>query len=395
MSVDSFTTVTHQSWFGRLKDSVVGVLFGLALFVGSFFLLTWNEGRSVRTARALTELKGAVVSVESDRVDEKHEGQPVHLSGTASANQTLADEAFAVSVEAIKLRRSVEMFQWREEKRQETREKVGGGTETRTTYTYDQRWSSDLIDSRQFAKEEGHANPHSWRFQRMEQIADRVVLGAFTLSSGLVGQMNEYETLPIAEQLKIPESDRDRALVADQTVYLPNEATGAKPDPAHPVVGDLRIKWQVVKPAVVSVIAGQANSTLGAWQSTQAQGFGTQIERLQYGTLSAAAMVGQLEAENTMLTWLLRGGGYLMMAFGIGVILRPIAVFASFIPIFGSLTRGGILAFSLLIAMGLSLATIAVAWLAYRPWLAAGLIAGTVVSILLAIRFLRRPAGAP
>jgi hypothetical protein len=106
-------------------------------------------------------------------------------------------------------------------------------------------------------------------------------------------------------------------------------------------------------------------------------------------------MVGQLEAENTMLTWLLRGGGYLMMAFGIGVILRPIAVFASFIPIFGSLTRGGILAFSLLIAMGLSLATIAVAWLAYRPWLAAGLIAGTVVSILLAIRFLRRPAGTP
>ena len=106
-------------------------------------------------------------------------------------------------------------------------------------------------------------------------------------------------------------------------------------------------------------------------------------------------MVGQMEAENTMLTWLLRGGGFLMMAFGIGVILQPLAIFASFIPLFGSLTRGGIMAFSLLIAMGLSLGTIAIAWLAYRPWLAAGLIAGTMLCVVLALRVLRRPAGAP
>jgi hypothetical protein len=395
MSEDSFTTVTHQSWFGRLKDSVVGVLFGLALFVGSFFLLTWNEGRSVRTARALTELKGAVVSVEADRVDERHEGRPVHLSGTATADQTLADDTFAVSVAAIKLRRSVEMFQWREEKRQETREKVGGGTETRTTYTYDQRWSSDAIDSSQFAREDGHSNPRPWRFTQEEKIADRVTLGAFTLSSGLVGQLNQYESLPIAQQLKLPETDQERAVVESETVYLPNEATGNKPNPAQPAVGDLRIKWQVVRPAVVSVIAGQEKSALGVWQSTQAQGFGTQIERLQMGTHTSQAMVGQMEAENTMLTWLLRGGGFLMMAFGIGVILQPLAIFASFIPLFGSLTRGGIMAFSLLIAMGLSLGTIAIAWLAYRPWLAAGLIAGTLLCVVLALRVLRRPAGAP
>ena len=246
-----------------------------------------------------------------------------------------------------------------------------------------------------FARETGHANPRSRRFDGVEKTADRVMLGAFTLSSGLVGQMDQYEPLPIAEQLKLPEMDRERAIVAGETVYLPNDAAGTKPNPDDPAVGDLRISWQVVRPAVVSVIAGQSQSTLGPWQSSRAQGFGTRIERLEMGTHTAEAMVGQMEAENTLLTWLLRGGGYLMMAFGIGAILRPIAVFASFIPLFGSLTRGGITAIALLVAMALSLVTIALAWLAYRPWLAGGLLAGAILSLFMVIRFLRRPSTTP
>jgi hypothetical protein len=368
------------------------MLFGLLLFAGSFLLLAWNEGRSVRTARALTELKGAVVTVEADRVDEKHEGRPVHLTGNATTDQTLADDAFAVTASAIKLRRSVEMYQWREDKKQETREKVGGGTETRTTYTYEKHWSNSPIDSTRFAQEANHSNPGSMRFQDWEKSADSVLLGAYTLSSALVAQMSEYEPLSVAEELRLSESDRERSVITGQTLYLPNDSAGKKPDPSIPAVGDLKISWQVVRPAVVSVIAGQAKSTLGPWQASQAEGMGTRIERLRTGTYTAQAMVGQMEAENTLLTWLLRGGGYLMMAIGIGAILQPIAVFASFIPLFGSLTRGGIAVFALLVAMALSLATIALAWLAYRPWLAGGLLAAAALSVMLVVRFLRRPS---
>lgn len=392
MAGDSFTTVSHQGWFSRLTGSLAGMLFGLLLFAGSFLLLAWNEGRSVRTARALTELKGTVVTVEADRVDEKHEGRPVHLTGNATTDQTLADDAFAVTASAIKLRRSVEMYQWREDKKQETREKVGGGTETRTTYTYEKHWSNSPIDSTRFAQEANHSNPGSMRFQDWEKSADSVLLGAYTLSSALVAQMSEYEPLSVAEELRLSESDRERSVITGQTLYLPNDSAGKKPDPSIPAVGDLKISWQVVRPAVVSVIAGQAKSTLGPWQASQAEGMGTRIERLRTGTYTAQAMVGQMEAENTLLTWLLRGGGYLMMAFGIGAILQPIAVFASFIPLFGSLTRGGIAVFALLVAMALSLATIALAWLAYRPWLAGGLLAAAALSVMLVVRFLRRPS---
>jgi hypothetical protein len=279
------------------------------------------------------------------------------------------------------------------EEKQETREKVGGGTETRTTYTYDKDWSNSRIDSKQFAQETGHANPGSMRFQDWNKAAERVVVGAYSLSSGLVSQMSAYEPLKVAEQLKLPEMDGELAVVLGETLYLPNDTSGQKPDPNSPAVGDLRISWQVVRPAVVSVIAGQAKATLGPWQSSQAEGMGTRIERLRTGTYTAQDMVGQLEAENTLLTWLLRAGGFLIMAFGISIILKPIAVFASFIPIFGAVSRGGIAVFAMLVAMALSLTTIALAWLAYRPWLAGGLLAGAILSIVLVVSFVRRPAG--
>ena len=57
MSSDSFSEVSSQSWFGRLGNAIKSVLLGIILFVVSFPLLWWNEGRAVHTAQGLTELK--------------------------------------------------------------------------------------------------------------------------------------------------------------------------------------------------------------------------------------------------------------------------------------------------------------------------------------------------
>jgi hypothetical protein len=49
------TEVTSQSIFGRIGNSIVGMLFGFVLLVGSIILLFWNEGRAVATAKSLRE----------------------------------------------------------------------------------------------------------------------------------------------------------------------------------------------------------------------------------------------------------------------------------------------------------------------------------------------------
>ena len=123
---------------------------------------------------------------------------------------------------------------------------------------------------------------------------------------------------------------------------------------------------------------------------------GTSVERLRVGTHTAQAMVGNLEQENTTLTWLLRGGGFLMMAFGIGLVINPLAVVADVLPFIGDLLRMGVAIFAGITAASLSLVTIAVAWLVYRPVLGVALL-GLAAALIIFLRRLgrsRRPVPA-
>ncbi len=63
MFEDEYVEVAHESWFGRLRDSCMGIVFGLLFFVVGFPLLFWNEGRAVQTFKTLQEGAGSVVSI--------------------------------------------------------------------------------------------------------------------------------------------------------------------------------------------------------------------------------------------------------------------------------------------------------------------------------------------
>ena len=59
---DIVTETTSQSWFGRIGDSIKGVLFGFVIFLIGFPMLGYNEYRSVIDFKAFKEGRGAVVS---------------------------------------------------------------------------------------------------------------------------------------------------------------------------------------------------------------------------------------------------------------------------------------------------------------------------------------------
>ena len=156
---DSFTEVTTKSWGSRLGELIKGVLFGLVLIVGSSIFLFWNEGRAVQTQRSLTEGASLVVSVDPARVDPANDGKLVHLSGDLKPGAPLTDPDFTVTATALRLVRTVEMYQWKEETKTETRKNVGGSEETITTYEYVRTWSSRASNSSRFKRQEGHTNP--------------------------------------------------------------------------------------------------------------------------------------------------------------------------------------------------------------------------------------------
>ena len=211
MSRDSFTEVTNESWFSRIRGAIKGILAGLVLLVVAFPLLFWNEGRAVKRYKTLEEGGGAVVSVASDRVDATNAGKLIHVTGRAETDATLMDSVFGVSVNALKLKRDVEMYQWEERSQSKTREKIGGGTETVRTYTYSKTWSTQPISSAGFKEPTGHQNPGSMPYESTQQTADKVTLGAFTLSSSLVSKISNFTSLPSGSDTTLPESLKGKA----------------------------------------------------------------------------------------------------------------------------------------------------------------------------------------
>lgn len=370
----AYTEVTSESWLSRLGGAFKGIVFGLLLVAGAFVLLFWNEGRAVERHKTLEEGAGAVVSVSADSVDPAHDGDLVHLSGRAQTDEVLSDDTFGVEARALRLEREVEMYQWEEEESTKTEKKVGGRKETTTTYSYRKTWSENPIDSGTFHEPSGHENPGSMPWRSTERTAGRVTLGAYRLTPSLVGAIDRWEELPVSSPETLPEDLRDRAQLHDGELYFP-EGGGA---PGSPEIGDVRVSFRVVEPTEVSVIAQQAGES---FRPFQAQAGGT-IELLELGRVSAAEMFEAAQRRNTLLTWGLRLGGLLLMAFGFGLMLRPLAVLADVLPPVGSLVGAGIGLVSFLLATVFSLLTVAFAWVFYRPVLGVSLVVVAVAVVV-------------
>ncbi len=361
------TVVTRQSWFSRIGGAIKGVLIGLLLFVIAFPLLFWNEGRAVKQFKSLKELGENVISVASSPVDPANEGKPVHVTGKADTEEVLTDRLFNISANALKLDRVVEMYQWQETSQRKTEKKVGGGSETTTTYSYSQTWAEHPIDSSKFNNPEGRQNPVAMPYESQRLVADRVSLDAFRLSPSLVGRIRSYEPLPVDATTTLPEEILNASRLHHDGLYF-----GA--DPMTPAVGDVRVRFNVVKPTEVSVIARQTGDTFTPYTATA----GRANELLQVGIHTAGDMVQRAQDLNRLQTWILRLVGFVLMVAGLNMIFRPLSVVADVLPILGNIVGAGTGLIALLLASILSLITVSIAWVFYRPLLGILLLAAAI-----------------
>lgn len=351
---DTITTTTEQSWFSRIGDAIKGVVFGLILAALAFVLLFWNEGRAVKTARSLDEGGGAVVSIEAATVSPATEGKLVHLTGTAKAEGQAPSDPFGVSAPgALYLVRKVEMYQWKEKTDSKTEKKLGGGTTTTKTTTYEKVWSENNIDSSRFASPADHTNPNN-TFTTMIVPAQKVTVGAHTLNSAQIRAIPATTPVPLKEGT--PFAVKSKVSVADGYAYLGET-------PATPTVGDKRVSFTCAAATEVSLLAKQQGDTFAPYTTSN----GRTIDMLKPGKFTAAAMFTQAEAANAKMTWGLRGLGFILMGLGFMLVLRPLSVLADVVPFIGDLIEAGAAIIAFTAAAALSLVTIAVAWIAYRP----------------------------
>ena len=430
MAVTEERIVDNPSWSQRLGSSFKGVLVGLALFVAGFPILFLNEGRAVDTAKRLKEGAGAVVDVPADKIDAANEGKLVHVSGKADTQDVLSDEVFGVSATALRLKRTVEVYQTVEHS-ETKREKRGDKTVEKTTYTYSNEWCDKPVDSSQYhdATKRAANPPAAMPYSDVDKIAQNVTLGAFTLSEAHVKRMGEKKPFAFPVDFKPPASVPG-AQYQNGIIYVPyNAAPAAAPTPAStstssvspllaaaqaatnvatavanaatsalvgghsvamaPVPGDVRVTFKVVLPHDVTVVERQDGNTLSPWPASD----GDTLSFVRDGRVPAAKIFADAQSMNSKITWLLRLVGLLVMYFGIKKALGPIDSLVDAIPILNGIVAMGTSLAAGLVAGACALLTIGVAWVFYRPWLGIPLIA-VGVGVLVMVFMKKRNATA-
>lgn len=389
---DSHQEVTSVSWLGRIKSSIGGLIFGLmlvALMVGGLF---WNEGRAVQTARSLAEGAGSVVSTTADNVDPANDGKLVHVTGPVTTTGIIVDPELGIGTDGLRLSRIVEMYQWKEEQKSETKKKLGGGEETVTTYSYSKVWDKEPIDTAKFKKPGGYRNPPMEIQSKVFQISDGN-LGAFVLDQPVLDRIGgdvDY-AIPAGSEVAIDAhyTGSKRVSLAGNKIYLGFSATS-------PMLGDYRIGYRLAPLGVVSIVARQTFDRFEPYQTAA----GDPLLMVATGDVPADKMFTDAVTGNTLVTWGLRGAGLLLLGLGFGLFLGPIGVILDVIPILGSVARLGTNIIATFLAVLVGSATIAIAWFWYRPMLAAailaaGLITAAVVYFIGRSRQPETPAAAP
>ena len=410
----AYTETTQTSWGSRLGGAFKGMVTGIVLVVVGTILLYWNEGRTVKTGGAINEARSVAVKVDDiSRVDPALAGKVIYATGRADTRDVLTDPIFGASATAIDISRRVEYYQWQEHSRQETRKKLGGGEETVTTYTYPREWVGGPIDSGSFKDPEYQGrNKVLASYEDETLYAPNVTFGGYTLPDFLkrsIGGavpldlvLDEERKKAIFEGLSVEPgpvgnatlpavsssdpASLDAALMGgvsgvvppqDRYVHAQGNVLYLGEKPGSPQVGDIRVTFTQTPPADVSIIAQVAGNTFEEFTATN----GYTFSRLSMGTVGMERMFAGAESDNAIMAWILRVVGTIVVIAGLGTILHPLSVIADVIPILGSIVGVGTGLVAFLLGLAWSLLVIAVAWIRFRPVLAASLLGGVVVLV--------------
>jgi hypothetical protein len=364
--MDRFTETTYTSYGQNIGNSFKGILLGFLFLIASIVLLWWNEGRSVDQANALEEMQTKITTLHSAVYDPSVDGKAVLVQGEVKPRDVVMDTQFEVKTDGLVLQRKVEMYQWKESSHSESKEKLGGGTETVTTYEYHKTWSASPISSGSFRHRAGHENPpmnyHSATFSTEAKMGD------FYLDKGMVDRIPAnyaYDGLAqMPEKIGMVKNYKTFLYIGDE--------------PSSPAIGDVKITYYYAPSGMYTYAAKESGKALVPYISKN----GRQLVFVRSGKVEAQTIFKEEFENNTMITWVLRIVGLSVMFVAFSMLMGPLQAFAKVIPLLGSLAGGvtGIVAAILTLVLGSFV--IALAWFSSRPILSLSII-GVAMGIAL------------
>lgn len=400
----------------RVGNSFKAIGSGLIMFCIGTALLWWNEGRTVKTEKMLDEVGGNYVEMENpNKKDASLDGELICGTALATTEDSLSDAQFGVGAKAIALHRKVEYYQWVESSEEKSEDKLGGKEVTTTTYTYSKKWVSTPVESSEF-KDPAYQNKNTvlTTVEESDQYAENVSFGAYKLNETLIHRISSSEGLDLAisEDL-LKDLDKNAQVAyerfygtkktASKAVEQPAETTVLsdsakavadslkavndsiiknavnKKDfeyvhqagnvlyfgrvPGSPEVGDVRVTFEKVVPAKVTVMAVVDGDSFKPYKAKN----GKRFQTLVMGKRSGDDIIEADKEANNMWLWLLRGLGVLLVIGGLKGIFGFLETILKVVPFIANIFGWGVGVVCTIIGVAWSLIVIAIAWLFYRP----------------------------
>jgi hypothetical protein len=422
----AYQEVTTTGYGTRVGNSFKAIGGGILLFILGTALLWWNEGRAVKTEKMLEEAGTAYVEMENPaKKDASLEGELICGTALATTEDSLVDAQFGIGVKAIAMKRTVEYYQWVEHAEKKKEDKLGGKEVTTTTYTYSREWTSRPVESAQF-KDPAYQNKNMvlTTIEDAEQYAENVSFGAYKLNEGLIHSIRSTEglDLAIAEDLlkQLDKSaqtayerfygvQKNNQQPAQQPAAIPDSIKAQLPDstkakldslqaindsinkamaaaenkkdleyvhqagnilyygrvPGSPEVGDVRVTFEQVVPAKVTVMAVVDGDTFKPFKAKN----GKRFQTLVMGKKSGDEIIEAEKEGNTVVLWILRIVGIMMIVGGLKGIFGFLETILKVVPFIAGIFGWGVGLVCTVVGVVWSLIIIAIAWLFYRPLL--------------------------
>jgi len=359
--------VTNVTGFGtRIVDSIKGIGFGFLLFLASFAVLYYNEGRV-----DLSQIAKTAVNIDSSKAAPAGaDGKLVSANGKVTSTETLGDDMYLVPGKYLAVQRSVEMYAWVESSSSSSTNNTGGSSTSTTTYDYKKGWTSTPSDSTNFKVPDGHANPTK-TVADLNKTVGAAKVGNFDLDMANI-TLPPFTNVTLNDQVV---TVKDGAKISGNYVFV--AAKGSTGTADQPQLGDMRITYTVVKQDIDATVFGKLNGTkIEPYVDTSKDN--AKLYRI-FTAGGTDAAIGQLSSEHTTMTWILRAVGFVMMWIGLSALFGPISTLLDVLPFFGSLSRAMIGTVTFIVSLVLTVATIVVSMIAHNVYA----IIGTAVAILI------------
>ena len=369
-----------------------------------------------------------------NKKDASLEGELICGTAMATTEDSLVDAQFGIGAKAISINRRVEYYQWVEHEQSKSEDKLGGKQVTTTTYTYTKEWTSRPVESAQFKDPAyQNKNMVLTTIEDAEQYAENVSFGAYKLNESLIHSIRSSEgmELAIAEDLlqqfdKSTQAAYERFYGVQKTTQQqpaqqpasqpasPDSVRALRPDsvtaaldslqaindsinkqmanaenkkdleyihqasnvlyfgrvPGSPEVGDVRVTFEKVVPAKVTVMAVVDGDTFKPYKAKN----GKRFQTLVMGKKSGDEIIDAEKEANNMILWFFRIIGIMMVIGGLKGIFGFIETILKVVPFIAGIFGWGVGLVCTVIGVAWSLIVIAIAWLFYRPLLGISLL---------------------